>query len=127
MILTHPPRCADKSTNAPFSDTLVPAPSNVINVIKRINPVLIPVPAAIAPRIFLISPCRPFTTCGTDITADKENEIILYNATTFVAAINFVGKGLISDIIVATNKTPITATIEPTEIFSQIPTNFMPA
>ena len=74
---TQPPSTPARSTSAPFSVTFPPVPSSVIKVMSRRSAALIPVPAAIEPRIFFASPRRPLTTCGVDMTAESEKAIVL--------------------------------------------------
>ena len=78
------------------------------------------------PRMRFGSPSSPLTTCGVDMTADNEKLTMPYIARTLFQPCHPPGSGLMSERSVATNSMPITASIEPTAIFSQMPTSFIP-
>ena len=97
-----------------------------MTVTSKISRQLMPSPAAMALRMPFTSPSSPLTTCGVDMTAEREKETMPNRARALFTPCQPEGRGLISDSSVATNSTPITAIMELTAIFSQTPTSFMP-
>ena len=104
----------------------VPAPRSVVIVMKRISPAFTARPVIIAARMRFASPFSPLTTCGVDMTADSEKDTIPNIASALLKPRQPEGSGQVSRMIVATNSTPTTATIAPTENFSHMPTSFIP-